>query len=127
MKFAKYTFIIAGVYGLLALLPMYLMETQYGADNPPAITHPEFYYGFIGVAAAFQLVFIVISRDPLKYKSLIIPSIVEKFSFVIAVAALIIAGRVSGQIVIGAAIDALLGTLFTIALFRISRMETAMN
>lgn len=127
MKFAKYTFLVAGIYGLLALLPMYFMETRYGADNPPAITHPEFYYGFIGVAVAFQLVFIVISRDPLKYKSLIIPSIVEKFSFVIAVAALIIAGRVSGQIIAGAAVDAVLGTLFTIALFRLSREETVMS
>lgn len=127
MKFAKYTFLVAGIYGLLALLPMYFMETRYGADNPPAITHPEFYYGFIGVAVAFQLVFIVISRDPLKYKSLIIPSIVEKFSFVIAVAALIVAGRVSGQIIAGAAVDAVLGTLFTIALFRLSREETVMS
>ena len=123
MRFAKYTFLIAGVYGLLALLPMYLMESRYGVDNPPAVSHPEFYYGFIGVAVAFQLVFIVISRDPIKYKSLILPSIVEKFSFVIAIVALIAAGRVTGQIVIGAAIDAILGTLFTIAYFRLSRKE----
>lgn len=119
MKFAKYTFLIAGVYGLLALLPMFLMESRYGTDDPPAITHPEFYYGFIGVAVAFQLVFLVISRDPIKYKALILPSIVEKFSFVIAIAALIIAGRVSGQIIIGAAIDAILGTLFAIAYIRL--------
>ena len=124
MKFAKYTFLIAGLYGLLALLPMYLMETRYGAENPPPISHPEFYYGFIGVAVAFQLVFIVISRDPLKYKALILPSIVEKFSFVIAIAALLIAGRVSGQIIIGAAIDAALGTLFTIALLRLPQTGT---
>lgn len=124
MRFAKYTFLIAGVYGLLALLPMYLMESRYGVDNPPAVSHPEFYYGFIGVAVAFQLVFIVISRDPIKYKSLILPSIVEKFSFVIAIVALIAAGRVTGQVVIGAAIDAILGTLFTIAYFRLSRKES---
>ncbi len=125
MKFTKYTFLIAGVYGLLALLPMYLMEARYGADNPPEITHPEFYYGFIGVAVAFQLVFIIISLDPVKYRALILPSIVEKFSFVVAIAALVAAGRVSGQIVIGAAIDAVLGTLFTLAHFRLSRAEAA--
>lgn len=127
MKFAKYTFLIAGVYGLLALLPMYLMETRYGAENPPAITHPEFYYGFIGVALAFQLVFIVISRNPLKYRALILPSIVEKFSFVIAIAALIVAGRVSGQIVVGAAIDGILGTLFTVAYFQLPRSQAEMD
>jgi hypothetical protein len=117
--------LIAGVYGLLALLPMYLTEARYGAENPPQITHPEFYYGFIGVAVAFQLVFIVISRDPLKYRTLIFPSIVEKFSFVIAIVVLMAVGRVSGQIIIGAAIDAVLGTLFTIAHFQLSKTETA--
>ena len=125
MRFAKYTFLAAGVYGLLALLPMYFTEARYGTDNPPAITHPEFYYGFIGVAVAFQIVFIIISRDPVKYRALIVPSIVEKFSFVIAVALLIVAGRVSGQIVIGAAIDAVLGTLFTISHFRLPHGETS--
>lgn len=127
MRFAKYTFLAGGVYGLLALVPMYFMEASYGADNPPAITHPEFYYGFIGVAVAFQLIFIIISLDPLKYKTLILPSIVEKFSFVIAIAALLILGRVTGQIVIGAAIDAVLGTLFTVAYLRLTRMQNALG
>ena len=27
MKFAKYTFLIAGIYGLLALIPQYFLET----------------------------------------------------------------------------------------------------
>ena len=104
---------------------MYFIETRYGVDDPPSITHPEFYYGFIGVAAAFQLVFIIISFDPTKYRSLILPSMVEKFSFVVAIAGLIAAGRVSGQIVIGASIDAVLGTLFAIAYFRLPKTGTA--
>jgi hypothetical protein len=123
MKFAKITFLIAGIYGLLALIPMFFLETQYGTDNPPAITHPEFYYGFIGVAVAFQIVFLIISRDPARYRAMIVPSIVEKFSFVIAVAILVSAGRTSGQIVLGAAIDAVLGTLFTISWFKLGKGE----
>ena len=123
MKFTRITFLIAGVYGLLALIPMYFMETRYGIDNPPAITHPEFYYGFIGVAVAFQIVFLIISRDPARYRAMIVPSIVEKFSFVIAVAILVSAGRTSGQIVLGAAIDAVLGTLFTISWFKLGKGE----
>jgi len=124
MKFAKITFLIAGIYGLLALIPMFFLETQYGTDNPPAITHPEFYYGFIGVAVAFQIVFIIISRDPIRYRSLIGPSVVEKFSFVIAVALLVYSGRTTGQIVLGAAIDAVLGTLFTISWFKLEGRGT---
>lgn len=97
MKFARYTFLIAGVYGLLALVPQYFMENQIGIDNPPAITHPEYFYGFVGVAIGFQLVFIIISTDPQKYRPLILPSLVEKFSFVIAAAFLLAQGRLAGM------------------------------
>jgi hypothetical protein len=100
---------------------MYFMETAHAGDHPPAIAHPEFYYGFVGVAIAFQLVFLIISRDPLKYQALILPSIFEKFSFAVAVALLLLAGRVSGMIVMGAAIDALLGTLFVVSWLMIRR------
>ena len=64
MKFARYTFAIGGILGILALAPMYLTETQFGIDNPPPLTHPEFYYGFIGIAIAFQLAFLIIATDP---------------------------------------------------------------
>jgi len=117
MKFARWTFLIAGIYGLLALVPMYFMETQFGLDNPPAITHPEFFYGFIGVAVAFQFVFIIISTDPQKYRPLMLASIVEKFSFAIAAAVLLLNGRLAGPIVIGAGIDLVLGVLFSLAWF----------
>ena len=115
--FARWTFLIAGIYGLLALLPMYFMETQFGVDNPPAITHPEFFYGFIGVAVAFQLVFIIISTDPQKYRPLMLAAIVEKFSFVVASAVLLLNGRLAGPILIGVGIDLLLGVLFFLTWF----------
>src|SRR5687767_9709755 len=57
MRFARYTFLAAGIYGMLVLVPQYFLESRIGDDNPPAITHPEYFYGFIGVAVAFQLVF----------------------------------------------------------------------
>ena len=115
MKFARYTFLIAGIYGLIVMIPQYFLEEQIGVDNPPAITHPEFFYGFIGVTVAFQLVFIIISTDPLKYRRFIPACLVEKFSFVIAVAVLVLAGRTGGPIVAGAAGDLLLGILFTVS------------
>ena len=118
MRFARWTFLIAGIYGLLALLPMYFMETQFGVDNPPAITHPEFFYGFIGVAVAFQLVFIIISTDPQKYRPLMLAAIVEKCSFVVASAVLLLNGRLAGPILIGAGIDLVLGVLFFLAWVR---------
>lgn len=35
------------------------MESRNGIDFPPPINHPEYYYGFIGVAIAWQVAFII--------------------------------------------------------------------
>ena len=124
MKFAKYTFLVAGIYGLLALLPQYFLEQRIGTDSPPAITHPEFFYGFIGVGIAFQIVFLIISRDPQRYRLFILPSIVEKFSFGIAVTLLFIYGRVAGQMFAAAMIDTLLGLMFIVSWFKLSALNS---
>lgn len=124
MKFAKITFLIAGIYGLIVLLPLYFMEQQTGRDYPPPITHPEYYYGFIGVAVAWQLVFLVMSRDPARYRPIMLAAIVEKVSFGIPVAILYSQQRVSPFIVGGAMIDALLGVLFLVAYFRTAQRAT---
>ena len=118
MKFARYTFAIGGILGILALAPMYLLETKFGIDNPPIITHPEFYYGFIGIALAFQIVFLIIATDPFKYRPLMLASIVEKFSFGLAVIWLFLTGRVQGQMFYAGLLDTVLGILFIISYFK---------
>jgi len=47
MTFARRVFTIAGIYGLLVVTPLYLLEDRIGRDQPPPITHPEFFYGFL--------------------------------------------------------------------------------
>lgn len=125
MRFARLVFLIAGIYGLIVLLPLYFMEKQTGLDYPPPITHPEYYYGFIGIAVAWQLVFLVMSQDPVRYRPLMIPSIVEKASFGIAVAILYLQQRVSGFILGAAIADSFLGVLFLIAFLRTGARQTA--
>ena len=120
MKFARYTFIAAGTIGIIVLLPMYFLLERTGVDNPPPVTHPEFYYGFVGVALAFQLVFLTIASDPVKYRPLILAGIVEKFSFVIPTFYLAWQGRVTGSIIGGAALDLLWGTLFIVSYFKLA-------
>jgi hypothetical protein len=115
MKFARWTFLIAGIYGLVVMLPQFFLENKIGNDQPPAITHPEFFYGFICVTVAFQVVFLVISRDPVRYRPLILVSLVEKFPFVIAMVVLHLQGRVAWQMVAAAAIDAFWGVMFLIS------------
>lgn len=124
MRFARLVFLIAGIYGLIVLLPLYFMEKQTGLDYPPPITHPEYYYGFIGIAVAWQLVFLVMSQEPVRYRPLMIPSIVEKASFGIAVAILYLQQRVSGFILGAAMADSFLGVLFLIAFLRTGARQT---
>lgn len=95
MTFARRVFFLAGIYGLLALSPMYFLEERLGRDFPPPVTHPEHFYGFVGVALAWQLAFLVIARDPRRYRLMMLPSILEKLSFGGAVWVLFLQERVS--------------------------------
>ena len=54
MTFARRTFLVAAVYGVIVLLPQSFMEAAIGRDYPPPITHPEHFYGFVGVALAWS-------------------------------------------------------------------------
>ena len=115
MKFAKVVFWIAGIWGLLVIMPLYFMFDLIGKKDPPAITHPGFYYGFVGVALAWQIVFLVIARDPVRLRPMMIPSVLEKFTYGIAVMALVMQGRMHRSDLVFAATDSILGLLFVIA------------
>jgi hypothetical protein len=52
MKFARLTFLLAGIWGIVVLGPLYFLENFIGARHPPAITHPEYFYGFVGLGLA---------------------------------------------------------------------------
>ena len=121
MKFAKLTFLIAGIYGLLVLLPLYFLEQQTGREYPPPITHPEYYYGFAGVAVAWQLAFIVMSRDPVRYRPLMLVGIVEKAVFFIPAIVLYLQHRLSTSMLVGGCLDGVLGVLFLISYLKLRR------
>jgi hypothetical protein len=115
MKFAKVVFWVAGIWGLLVITPLYFMFDLIGRRDPPAITHPGFYYGFVGVAVAWQIAFLVIARDPVRLRPMMIPSVLEKFTYGIAVVALVMQGRMHRSDLVFAATDSILGLLFVIA------------
>lgn len=118
MKFAKIVFYAAGVWGLLIITPLFFMFHLIGRQDPPPITHPGFYYGFATAAWTWQLVFFVIARDPVRFRLIMIPSMVEKFSYGIAVILLFLQSRMrSGDLVFGS-VDLLLGILFIVSFFK---------
>ncbi len=119
MTFARRVFSLAGIYGLLALSPMYFLEGRLGRESPPPITHPEHFYGFVGVAVAWQFVFLVISRDPKRYHLMMLPSILEKLSFGAAVWVLFFQARVSPIVLGPASVDLALAGLFGVAFWKV--------
>jgi hypothetical protein len=117
MQFARWVFRIAGILGLLVLVPEYFLEHQIGRDQPPPITHPEFFYGFVGVALAWQVAFLLISLDPPRYRLFMLPAMIEKFSFAAAMFVLFALGRVPALMLAAGVFDGTLGMLFGVAYF----------
>jgi hypothetical protein len=118
MKFAKIVFWIAGIWGLLVLTPLYFLFDLIGRNDPPPITHPGFFYGFVGVALAWQVAFLFIAQEPARYRPLMIPSILEKASYSVAVFVLVFQGRMHPSDLVFGCTDLLLGLLFVIAYFK---------
>jgi hypothetical protein len=115
MKFAKVVFWVAGIWGVVVIAPLYFLFDVIGRQDPPAITHPGFYYGFAGCALAWQIAFLFIAREPVRLRPMMIPSVVEKFTFGVAVVALVMQGRMHSGDLVFAATDFTLGVLFVAA------------
>lgn len=118
MKFARRVYLIAGIYGLLVLLPQYFLRARIGNDMPPEITHPEFYYGFVGVAVAWQVLFLILATDPRRFRPMMIPAVLEKASFGVAVVVLVAQGQTAMPMLAAALVDLTFGVLFVLAFFR---------
>ena len=119
MKFARIVYGLAAAYGFISLLPLYFLLEKVGHDAPPPITHPEFYYGFLGVAFLWQLVFVMMAKNPVQYRSLMPITVLEKFVYTVPVVLLYSTGRVQASIMRSSLVDPVFGLLFMIAYFRI--------
>jgi hypothetical protein len=112
------SFFCSGIYGLIVIGPQLFLEGKTSRDYPPAITHPEFYYGFVGAVLAWQLAFLVIARDPVRFRPLMLAAIVEKGVFAVAVPILHLQGRAPALLLLFGAIDALQAALFAVSYVR---------
>jgi hypothetical protein len=119
--FAKRLFLIAGIYGLIVLTPQYFLESKIGRETPPEITHSEYFYGFVGVALAWQIAFLIISRDPVRYRLIMIPGILEKLGFGIVAVVLYAQGRLALQMLAAGIGDLVFAALFAVAFIQTGR------
>jgi hypothetical protein len=118
-KMVKWIFRLAGIYGLLVLTPLYFLEDR--LTPPPS--HPEQYYGFLGVGIAWQLAYLVISTDPGRYRLLMLPGIVSKVTWAGALAVLFAGERIAADAFWLGQVDWLLAALFLYAFLRTPRQR----
>jgi hypothetical protein len=123
MRFAKWVFTGAGIYGILTVAPLYFLEGYISQATGP-VTYPEYFYGFIGVTVAFQIVFLIIGRDPVRLRPIMPACMVEKISFGAAIFPLYAAHRVQSGVVIFASIDLILCALFIASWFKTAATAT---
>jgi hypothetical protein len=123
VKFARIVYGIAAAYGFIVLAPLYFLIEKVGRDAPPPITHPEFYYGFLGVTFLWQLVFVMLAKNPVQYRALIPITILEKFIYTLPVVLLYLAGRVHVSTMASSLVDPIFGVLFIMAWFRTGTTE----
>jgi hypothetical protein len=115
MKFARVVFLIAGVWGLAILTPLYFTFDLVGRSYPPAITHPDFYYGFVSVAWVWQIAFLMIGRNPVRHRPFMLVAILEKLIYVTAMVSLYVIGSLHVSQVAVAIPDFTLAMLFVAA------------
>ena len=102
---------------------MFFSEAQISKDFPPAITHPEYYYGFGFVTLACQVLFLIIAINPIKFRLIIIAAILEKLPAGIAMIILFSQNRISSLMLSGGIIDIILGLLFIAAFFKAKEVK----
>ena len=115
MKFAKYLFYVAGIWGILVITPLFFIFDKIGQQDPPPVTHPLFYYGFAGVAVAWQFVFLAIGSNPVRFRPLMLVSILEKLGYFLPAVVLYLQHRVHPADLFISFGDALLAVLFFVA------------
>ncbi|HTH52467.1 MAG TPA: hypothetical protein VL495_00870 [Edaphobacter sp.] len=118
---AKTIFRIAGIWGFLILTPLLFLRDFISTSTPPAITHPEYFYGFLAVSLLFQALFLLIATDPPRYRPIMVIAVLEKFSYGIVIYWLTATHQSPANLAIFATIDLLLGILFVLAYLKTPR------
>lgn len=124
MKFAKVVFSVAGIWGLLLVTPLYFLFQRIGTQDPPPITHPAFYYGFTGLALVWQITFLLIASNPVRFRPIMVPAILEKLAYSVPVIILVAQHRTNPNDLLFAAIDLSFGVFFVLAFLRTPRSAT---
>jgi hypothetical protein len=114
VKLARCIFLLAAAYGFFVL-------TSWMFITPRMVGHarhqqPEIYYGFGSVGLAWQVVFVLIAADPVRYRPLmLLAAVFEKFFFSGILIVLMLRHIAGLHWIPAAAVDGVLGIGFVVA------------
>ena len=111
MRFATWSFALAGVYGLVATVSLYFQA--------PLTPDTQWLYAFAGAAAATQLAYLLIATDPVRYRLVIPVGIASKLSFAVPMTVLYARGDIAMASFVFALIDYALAVLFAVNFVRL--------
>jgi hypothetical protein len=117
MTFAKWVFTIGGIWGLIIIAPLFFLEGPITAASRP-FSHPDFFYGFLASTVAWQVGYLVIGRDPARYRPFMLIGAAGKVIYFTSCLTLFLQGRVLPMVPMLTAPDMLLATLYVVAWFR---------
>lgn len=118
MRFARRVYVGAGIWGLAVLLPLFALVDVTGRRYAPPTDYPHFFYGFVAVAIAWQVAFLVIGSDPARFRALMVPSVIEKMGWVVTLVVLYATGHISAVDAQASVPDFVLGLLFIMAFIK---------
>ena len=121
MRFARVVFILAGAWGVVVLTPLYFLVDLTGRSYAAPVDYPQFFYGFLSVAMAWQFAFLVIASAPDRFRPMMIPAVFEKLSWVFTLVVLLTQNRITPLQAWPAVPDGLLGVLFATAFFKVAK------
>ena len=121
MEFARVVFIGAGIWGVAVLTPLYWLFDITGRRYQAPADYPHFFFGFVSVAMAWQIAFLIIGSNPVRFRALMIPAILEKLGFVATLAVLYAQSRIPAVDAQAAIPDLMLCVLFVVALAKTLR------
>jgi len=123
--FAKRVFQIAGIWGIAIIAFAYGAYFFGGEAWSVYTSHPQYVHGFFLVTLAWQVAFLLIATDPVRYRLLMLAAMLEKFPFTIATLLLYAAGDVPVEVLVAGLIDAVFGVLFSIAYIMTDEQSSA--
>ena len=113
--FARVVFAVAGLFGLGQMIPLYFQQ----GGSPT-------YYALLGTLGAWQILFLLIAWKPTELRPAMIPAVLEKVFWCVALFVLYSRGSLSStDLAVSATPNGLLGVLFALAYFRTSRRVAA--